>query len=140
MKSLFTAHATATGGRNGHSEASDKTVSVELSIPKEMGGPGKPGTTTPEHLFAVGYAACFGSALEFVARQKKASAAGSSITAHVTIGAKDGGGFQLAVELEALVPGHSQADAEALVAEAHEVCPYSNATRGNVEVKLTTRV
>jgi len=140
MKPLFTAHALATGGRNGHSEASDKSVVVDLSIPKEMGGPGIPGTTTPEHLFAVGYAACFGSALEFVARQKKISVEGLSITSHVTIGAKDGGGFQLAVELEAYVPGHAQSDAAALVAEAHTVCPYSNATRGNIEVKLTTRV
>lgn len=140
MKPLFTAHATATGGRNGHTEASDKTVSVDLSIPKEMGGPGKPGTTTPEHLFAAGYAACFGSALEFVARNKKLSVNGSTITAHVTIGSTDAGGFQLAVALDAYVPGHTQADAEALVATAHQVCPYSNATRGNVEVKITTRV
>jgi len=140
MKPLFTAHATASGGRNGHSEASDGTVSVDLSIPKEMGGPGKPGTTTPEHLFATGYAACFGSALEFVAKQKKLSTTGATITAHVTIGARDEGGFALAVELEAYVPGHAQADAEALVAAAHQVCPYSNATRNNMDVKLTARV
>jgi lipoyl-dependent peroxiredoxin len=140
LKPLFTAHATATGGRNGHSEASDGSVSVDLSIPKEMGGQGKSGTTTPEHLFAAGYAACFSSALDFVARQKKADVSASSITADVTIGASDDGGFGLAVVLKAHVPGHAQADAEALVAEAHRVCPYSNATRGNIPVDLVVTV
>jgi lipoyl-dependent peroxiredoxin len=140
LKPLFTAHATATGGRNGHSEASDGSVSVDLSIPKEMGGPGKPGATTPEHLFATGYAACFSSALDFVARQKKADVSASSIIADVTIGATDNGGFGLAVVLKAHLPGHAQADAEALVAEAHRVCPYSNATRGNIPVDLVVTV
>lgn len=140
MKILFTAQATAIGGRNGHSKAADKSVSVDLSIPKEMGGPGKPGTTTPEHLFATGYAACFGSALDYVARNKKIDVAGASITAKVGIGQRDGGGFGLAVALETYLPGHAQAAAEALVAEAHTICPYSNAIRGNVEVTLTTRV
>jgi Ohr subfamily peroxiredoxin len=140
MKILYTAHATARGGRNGHSEASDGSVKADLSIPKEMGGPGKPNTTTPEHLFATGYAACFGSALEFVAKQKKASVDGATITAHVGIGQREGGGFGFAIEMEAYVPGHSQTEAEALVAAAHGVCPYSNALKGNVDVKLTTRV
>jgi len=140
MKILFSATATATGGRNGHAEAADKSVSVDLSIPKEMGGPGKPGTTTPEHLFATGYAACFGSALEFVARGKKIDVAGSSVTAKVGIGQREGGGFGLEVTLDVKLPGHAQAAADALVAEAHTVCPYSNAIEGNVAVTLKVAV
>jgi lipoyl-dependent peroxiredoxin len=140
FKPLFTAHATATGGRNGHSEASDKSVVAELSTPKEMGGTGKPGTTTPEHLFATGYAACFSSALDFVARQQKHDVTGASITADVTIGTRDAGGFGLQVALHAHVPGQAQADAEKLVSAAHAVCPYSNAISGNVPVTLVVTV
>lgn len=140
IKPLFTAHATATGGRNGHSRASDGSVDVQLSIPKEMGGPGRPNTTTPEHLFATGYAACFGSALEFVAKQQKKDVTGASITADVTIGSRSEGGFGLLVKLEAHVPGLAQADAEALVAQAHQVCPYSNAILNNVPVELVVTV
>lgn len=140
MKVFYTAHATAKGGRNGHSESSDGMVKADLSVPKEMGGPGKPNTTTPEHLFATGYAACFGSALDFVAKQKKKSVEGSAVTAHVGIGQNEGGGFGFDITLEAYVPGYTQADAEALVKEAHAICPYSNALKGNVDVKLTTRV
>ena len=137
---LFTAHATATGGRNGHSEASDGSVSVDLSIPKEVGGPGKAGATTPEHLFAVGYSACFSSALDFVARSQKKDVSGSTISAAVTIGTRPEGGFGLETTLHAHVPGHSQEEAEALVHKAHEVCPYSNATRGNMPVTLKVTV
>jgi lipoyl-dependent peroxiredoxin len=97
MKILFTAQAIAVGGRNGHSEAADKSVSVDLSIPKEMVGPGKPGTMTPEHLFATSYAACFGSTLDYVARGKKIDVAGAAITAKTGIGQRDAGGFGLAV-------------------------------------------
>ncbi|MBY0112335.1 MAG: organic hydroperoxide resistance protein [Phycisphaerales bacterium] len=140
MKVLFTAEAKAVGGRNGHSEASDKSVSVDLSIPKAMGGPGKPNTTTPEHLFAVGYAACFGSALDYVASQKKIAIPGASVTSRVSIGTRADGGFQLAVVLEVGLPGHEKAAADALVAAAHQVCPYSHATRNNIEVTLTTVV
>ncbi|TAK99814.1 MAG: organic hydroperoxide resistance protein [Rhodospirillaceae bacterium] len=140
MKIFYTAHATAKGGRNGHSESSDGSVKADLSVPKEMGGPGKPNTTTPEHLFATGYAACFGQALEVVAGRHKKTVPGSSITAHVGIGQNDAGGFGFDITLEAHVPGHSQTDAEALVKEAHTICPYSNALKGNVDVKLTTRV
>lgn len=140
MKVFYTAEATAFGGREGHAEAADKSVSVNLSVPKAMGGPGKPDTTTPEHLFATGYAGCFGSALDFVARKRKLSVAGSTITARVGIGQRADGGFGFDITLDAYVPGHTQADAEALVAEAHTVCPYSNALRGNVDVKLATRV
>jgi lipoyl-dependent peroxiredoxin len=140
MKPLYTAHATATGGRNGHTQTPDGVVSHELSIPKAMGGPGKAGTTTPEDLFAAGYAACFSSALDFVARGHKKDVTASSITADVTIGSRDEGGFGLAVTLNAHVPGFEQGEAEALVAEAHAICPYSNATRGNVPVDLVVTV
>src|SRR5580692_6089397 len=99
IKPLFTAVATATGGRNGHTAAQDGSLGADLSVPKAMGGPGKPNTTTPEHLFAAGYAACFGGALDFVATQKKVDAKGAQITCGVSIGPRDGGGFGLAVKL-----------------------------------------
>src|SRR5919108_2182570 len=97
IKPLFTATATAAGGRNGHTEAADGSVKADLSLPKEMGGPGKSGTTTPEHLFAAGYAACFGGALDYVAKQQKKNAQGAVVTCAVSIGPRDGGGFGLAV-------------------------------------------
>jgi lipoyl-dependent peroxiredoxin len=138
IKPLFTAVAAATGGRNGHSEAEDHSVSVNLSVPKAMGGPGKPGTTTPEHLFATGYAACFGGALDFVATQKKKNAKGATITCSVSIGPRDGGGFGIAVKLHVKDSSVPQAELQALAQEAHEkICPYSHATRGNVPVELT---
>src|SRR5208282_6513389 len=99
IKPLFTATATATGGRNGHTQSSDGTVSANLSVPKAMGGPGKPGTTTPEHLFAAGYAACFGGAMDLVAKQQKKDASKARVTADVSIGPRDSGGFGLAVKL-----------------------------------------
>jgi len=134
---LFTATATATGGRNGHTEASDGTVGVDLSVPKAMGGPGKPGTTTPEHLFACGYAACFGGALDFVGKQQKKNATGAAVTCAVSIGPRDGGGFGLAVKMRVEDRSLPQADLAALVREAHEkICPYSHATRGNVNVEF----
>ena len=140
IKVLFTATASCTGGRNGHSEAADHSVSVNLSVPKEMGGPGKPGTTTPEHLFACGYAACFGGALDFVAKQHKKDATRAVITADVSIGPRDGGGFGLAVKLHVVDPSLPQAELAALAKEAHEkICPYSNATRGNVDVQLEVK-
>lgn len=135
IKPLFTATATATGGRNGHTEAEDGTVKADLSVPKAMGGYGKPGTTTPEHLFAAGYAACFGGALDFVAKRQKKDATNAKVTAAVSIGPREAGGFGLAVKLrieDRTLPG---ADLAALVKEAHEqICPYSHATRGNVDV------
>ena len=137
IKPLFTAIASVTGGRNGHAEAEDHTVSVDLSVPKVMGGPGKPGTTTPEHLFACGYAACFGGALDYVATQKKRNAKGASVTCSVTIGPRDGGGFGLAVKLLVKDKTLPQAELASLAKEAHEkICPYSHATRGNVPVDL----
>jgi len=137
-RKLETAHATATGGRNGHTRADDGSVEVNLSVPKEMGGPGKPGTATPEHLFAAGYAACFGGALDFVAKQHKKDAAGATIKCAVSIGPREKGGFGLAVALDVTDTSLPRAELQALAEEAHEkICPYSHATRGNVEVKVT---
>src|SRR5438094_5293151 len=113
IKPLFTATATATGGRNGYTESSDGVVKANLSVPKEMGGPGKPGTTTPEHLFAAGYAACFGGALEFVAQQHKKNVSGSVVTCDTSIGPRDGGGFGIAVRMHVKVPNLPTADARA---------------------------
>jgi Ohr subfamily peroxiredoxin len=132
---LFTASATAIGGRNGHTETSDGIIKASLSVPKEMGGPGKPGTATPEHLFAAGYAACFGGALDFVAKLKKRNAANAKITCAVSIGPREGGGFGLAVKMRVEDQSIPQGDLDALAKEAHEkICPYSHATRGNVDV------
>ena len=135
IKPLFTATGTATGGRNGHTESSDGIVKADLSVPKEMGGPGKPGTATPEHLFAAGYAACFGGALDFIGKQHKKDASKARITCAVTIGPREGGGFGLAVKLRVEDKSLPQAELAALATEAHEkICPYSHATRGNVDV------
>lgn len=137
IKPLFTAVATATGGRNGHTEAQDHSVAADLSVPKAMGGPGKPNTTTPEHLFAAGYAACFGGALDYVATQKKRNAKNASVTCSVSIGPREGGGFGLAVKLLVQDKSVPQAELAALAQEAHEkICPYSHATRNNVAVEL----
>jgi lipoyl-dependent peroxiredoxin len=137
IKPLFTATASATGGRNGHTQSSDGLVSVDLSVPKDMGGPGKPNTATPEHLFAAGYAACFGGALDFVGKQHKKDASKAKVTAAVTIGPREGGGFGLAVKLHIEDKSLPQAELASLAKEAHEkICPYSNATRGNVDVQL----
>jgi osmotically inducible protein OsmC len=140
IKPLFTATATAIGGRNGHTEASDGTVRADLSVPKAMGGPGKPGTTTPEHLFAAGYAACFGGAIDFVAKQQKKDATKARVTADVSIGPRDGGGVGLAVKLRIEDEGLPQAELAAIAKEAHEkICPYSHATRGNVDVQIEVK-
>jgi Ohr subfamily peroxiredoxin len=140
IKPLFTATATATGGRNGHTESSDGVVRADLSVPKAMGGPGKPGTATPEHLFAAGYAACFGGALDFVGKQHKKDASKASVTADVSIGPREGGGFGLAVKLSVEDQSLPQTELAALAKEAHEkICPYSHATRGNVDVQLDVK-
>jgi Ohr subfamily peroxiredoxin len=134
---LFTATATASGGRNGHTESDDGMVKADLSVPKAMGGPGKPGTATPEHLFAAGYAACFGGAVDFVAKQQKKDATNAKVTCAVSIGPRDGGGFGLAVKMRVEDKSLPQADLAALVREAHEkICPYSHATRNNVNVQF----
>lgn len=134
---LFTAEATATGGRNGHTAAADGSVAADLSVPKAMGGPGKEGTTTPEHLFAAGYAACFGGAMDFVASQQKANAKNAKVTAKVSIGPREGGGFGLAVALHVEDRTMPTAELRAIAEAAHErICPYSHATRGNVDVTM----
>ena len=135
MNVLYTAVATATGGRDGRAVSSDKVLDVKLTTPKELGGAGGE-ATNPEQLFAAGYSACFIGALKFVASQTKRSiAADASITAHVGIG-QIPGGFGLDIDLHISLPGLEQSDAQALVEAAHQVCPYSNATRGNVDVRL----
>ena len=135
IKPLYTMTATAVGGRNGHTETSDGIVKANLSVPKELGGPGQSGKATPEHLFAAGYAACFGGALDFVGEQKKRDASKAKITCAVTIGPRDGGGFGLAVRMQVEDRSIAQAELADLVREAHEkICPYSHATRNNVDV------
>lgn len=136
---LYTAQATATGGRAGTATSSDERLKVQLSTPKQLGGDNGPGTN-PEQLFAAGYAACFIGAMKAVAaRQKISLPAEVSIASSVAIGPMTGkaGAFGIAVEMVVSVPGMDRAAAEALVATAHEVCPYSNATRGNIDVKLS---
>ena len=136
MNTLYTATATATGdGRNGHATSEDGVLDLDLRLPTQMGGPG--GATNPEQLFAVGYAACFHSAIKVVGGRDKIDVSGTEVSASVGIGTLDNGGFGLAVELDVFAPGLERSVAEDLVAKAHEVCPYSNATRGNIEVKLT---
>jgi Ohr subfamily peroxiredoxin len=137
IKPLFTATATATGGRNGHTESSDSLVKADLSVPKAMGGLGRPGTSTPEHLFAAGYAACFGGALDFVGRQHKKDASRATVTCAVSVGPRDAGGFGISVKLHVEDRSLPQSELAALAQEAHEkICPYSHATRGNVPVEL----
>jgi osmotically inducible protein OsmC len=132
---LYTAEAVAIGaGRAGEVRSSDGVIDEQLAIPKELGGPGGD-ATNPEQLFAAGYAACFNSAVALVARQAKVDLESSSVTAKVGIGPQ-GGGFGLAVTLVVDLPGVDKPVAEDLVAKAHLVCPYSNATRGNIEVEL----
>ncbi len=135
MDKLYTAQATATGGRNGQVKSSDGVLNLEVRVPKEMGGSGG-AYTNPEQLFAAGYAACFDSALSLIIRTEKVKTGTTTVTAEVSIGKNDAGGFGLAVTLNVNIPGVDQATAEALVAKAHQVCPYSNATRNNVEVTL----
>ena len=137
MSTLYTASATATGeGRNGHVRSSDGVLDFDLAIPKEMGGPGG-ALPNPEELFAAGYAACFHSALKSVARAKKITLADTAVTADIGIGPNGQGGFQLSATLEVEIPGVDEALANELLQAAHQVCPYSNATRGNIDVQLT---
>lgn len=139
MKAMYTAQAMAKGGRAGHVETGGEGFSLDLAMPKEMGGQGGAGTN-PEQLFAAGYAACFQSAMMFVGQQQDTKADDAVITNRVSIGERQGGpGFALAVAMEVELPSLSQEDAERLVEAAHEVCPYSNAIRGNVDVDFTVR-
>jgi len=136
MPTLYTASATATGdGRNGHVRSSDGVLDFDLAIPKEMGGPGG-ALPNPEELFAAGYAACFHSALKAVARIKKITLNDTAVTADIGIGPNGQGGFQLSATLEVEIPGVDESTARELLEAAHQVCPYSNATRGNIDVQL----
>lgn len=134
MNALYTAVATAHGGRQGHVTSDDGVLDLDTVTPKSMGGPGGAGTN-PEQLFAAGYAACFQSAMGYVAGQQKLNASESTVTGHVSIGPNENGpGFMLAVKHIVTLPHLDQATAEKLVHDAHQVCPYSNATRGNIAV------
>ncbi|MBI3531450.1 MAG: organic hydroperoxide resistance protein [Burkholderiales bacterium] len=135
MKTLYQTRASATGGRNGHVVSQDGVLDLRLAIPKEMGGPGG-ALTNPEQMFAAGYAACFDSALAFVAGQRKIKLQGTQVDATVGIGPNDKGGFGLAVTLEVTIPDLPREEAQALMEATHQVCPYSNALRGNVPVEL----
>lgn len=133
---LYTAEATAKGGREGSIRSSDNVLEAKLALPKELGGPGG-AATNPEQLFAAGYAACFESAVRHVARQQKVTITESSVTAKVGVGPRDAGGFGLTVSLAVSLPGLDRDLAMNLVRTAHEdICPYSHATRGNVDVKV----
>ena len=136
MDVLYTAEALSTGaGRDGHVATSDGRVDLDMAIPKEMGGSGE--GANPEELFAAGYAACFHSALHAVARTQKITLTDSSVGGRVQIGPNGQGGFQLAVLLEVVLPGLEHDKAQELADAAHQVCPYSNATRGNIDVTIT---
>jgi Ohr subfamily peroxiredoxin len=136
MKVLYTAEALATGdGRNGHVRSSDGILDFDLTTPVEMGGKG--GATNPEQLFAAGYSACFHNALRRAAREAKANVDGSHVTARVGIGPTGHGTFGITVALAVVLPHVDQPTAEHVLARAHEICPYSNATRGNIDVELS---
>ena len=132
----YTTSATATGGRDGHAATKDGALDVKLSTPKELGGGGGPGNN-PEQLFAAGYAACFLGAMKFVASQGGPKVPNdASVTSTVGIGPRSEGGFGIDVALDVSLPGVDRAEAQTLVEKAHQVCPYSNATRNNVDVRL----
>lgn len=136
-QTLYTAQVSTVGARSGRVESTDGNLKLHLSVPAGMGGQGGTGTN-PEQLFAAGYAACFGGAVQYAASQKKMETGDVQVVAQVAIGPSgDKEGFEVAVELEVTLPKLDQKTAENLVAEAHRICPYSNATRGNVDVKLT---
>ncbi|MGD6833463.1 organic hydroperoxide resistance protein [Sutcliffiella halmapala] len=137
MELLYTAKVTASGGRAGKIESNDGALDLALAMPKSLGGTGKEGATNPEQLFAAGYAACFDSALNLVARQAKKRIE-SSVTAAISIGKDTDGGFKLTAVLHVEIRGASQEEAEELVNQAHQVCPYSKATRGNMDVAIHT--
>lgn len=137
MKVLYTATATASGGREGRVRSSDGILDLELSMPKELGGSGR-AATNPEQLFAAGYAACFENGLLRAAREAKTPIEGTEVTAEVGIGRKENTRFALTVALTVKIPNLDRAEAEKLMHQTHEeICPYSNATRGNIEVSVT---
>jgi lipoyl-dependent peroxiredoxin len=141
MKILYTTQATSTGGRTGHAKSADGILNLDLVTPKELGGQGNPPGgkgTNPEQLFACGYSACFLGAMKYVAGQEKLKISDSTtVAATIGIGPRDDGkGFGIDVELAVNIPGLDRASAESLVQKAHVVCPYSHATKGNVDVRL----
>jgi Ohr subfamily peroxiredoxin len=134
---LHTSKATSQGGRNGHTKSDDGMIDLNLSVPKDMGGPGKPQTSTPEDLFAAGYAACLGGAIDYMANQLKLKPSSVEVRTSVGIG-KDATGFGLKVDHEVKVAGLSKEDAEKIVKAGHEFCPYSKAVKGNIDVTVKT--
>ena len=134
QKRLYTAEASVQGGRDGHGRSSDGVLDLDIRPPNELGGPG--GGTNPEQLFALGYGACFQSAMGVVGRRLRVDTSSSTVTARVTLGSVEGGGYGIAVELDVAIPDVDHEIAKQVVKAAHEVCPYSNATRGNIEVLL----
>ena len=138
MSALYTAKATAIGGRNGTVRSDDGLIDLQLALPAGLGGTGD--ATNPEQLFAAGYAACFGNAVIHATRNKETKISDNDVEVTATVGIGPGatGGFGLTVTLDVTLAGVDQAKAEEIVAEAHKVCPYSNATRGNVDVTLST--
>ncbi len=138
INKVFTAQAKATGGRDGHVTTANNALDLTLSTPKEMGGPGKAGATNPEQLFAAGYAACFEGALGVAARQAQVKLENVTVEALIGFGQAEDGGYGISADLHVNLPGMEQKQAEALVEAAHGICPYSRATRGNIEVSLTT--
>jgi lipoyl-dependent peroxiredoxin len=139
MKTMYTAVATATGGRNGHVKSDNGVLDLQVRMPKALGGRDDE-NTNPEQLFAAGYAACFDSALNLILKQARIKTGETSVTAKVSLGQTENGGFGLAVEMAVNIPNISQEEAQDFVEKAHQVCPYSNATRGNIDVKLTVSV
>jgi Ohr subfamily peroxiredoxin len=137
MKAIYTAEATATGGRNGHVKSNNDILDLQIRTPKAMGG-ANDDYANPEMLFAAGYSACFDSALNLVIKKGNITTGETSVNAKVSIGQLESGGFGLAVELAVNIPEVSLEQAQKLVEQAHQVCPYSNATRGNIEVKLSS--
>ncbi len=136
MQPIYTAEVTTEGNRDGgHAKSSDGKFDLALNLPKELDGKGGPGTN-PEQLFAAGYSACFGSAIKAIAGQKKVDTGAITVTAHVTLGKNDAGGFALAVKLKVKLANLHGEEAHRLVEEAHKICPYSNATRNNIPVEL----
>jgi len=136
MKTLYNTAATAKGGRNGNVKSNNGVLNLEVRMPKGLGG-ANDDYANPEMLFAAGYAACFDSALNLIIKQGKIETGETEVTAKVSIGQLEDGGFGLAAELHANIPNVTLEEAQTLIEKAHQICPYSNATRGNIEVKLT---
>jgi Ohr subfamily peroxiredoxin len=135
MEKIYTAIANSKGGRSGHVKTSDGVIDFDLSLPKTLGGTEKAGTTNPEQLFASGYSACFGSAIDYVAKLKKHALKEINVTAEITLN-QDESGFVLSGVLKVNLPELSREQAQEIVEAAHQVCPYSKATRGNIKVEL----